>query len=550
MLIGPLYSVVAICLTIAGWLASNVFLTLLLTWSAAAFLAVSVAYWRNQPRLFRKRQTGQLPRLIQYFFAPFFACSHLYNRWARQRDTMPPVQQVAAGLYVGARLTDRDIPDLHARGIKGILDVTAEFESLNRFTQSHTISYLSVPVLDHAYPSRSQLMRALQWLHHQRQHHRDVVIHCALGRGRSVMVTAAYLWALSPSKQLDDVLNDIKAIRPKAHLNRRQRRALLRFQQEGTLRLERPIAWIIANPAAGGKKWRKYSDYIQTYLSEGYRLVVHQTRHNRRSYQLACRAISQHADIVIAAGGDGTINAVARALINTATPLGILPLGTANALCHALWGIKTKLLNIDAACDVILDGSPRIIDTARCNGKTVLLVVGIGFEQQMIRHAARAQKNQFGQWAYLQGLLGAVSRNQTIDLRVSFEDQAPQPIRTTSMVIANAAPMTTLLAQGRGQPNYIDGHLDVTWLTPSMSKADTALSLAELALASLFETRLGRFTHYQQATHVSLHASRPIDYVIDGELYHDRKLDIRAQPQSLSILSPPWADDDESDDKS
>ncbi|OOE35344.1 hypothetical protein BZG05_04735 [Salinivibrio kushneri] len=533
---GPFYSLVAACLFTASWWMPNLLLSLLFAWCAAAFFAVSIAYWRNQPRLFRKRQSGQLPRISQWMFAPFFAFTHLYNRWARKRDITPPVQQVAPGLYVGARLTDKDIPDLQAQGIDGILDVTAEFESIDRFTQSQAVSYLSVPVLDHAYPSRSQLMRALQWLHQQRQAEHKVVVHCALGRGRSVMVVAAYLWALSPQKTLDEMLDAIKTIRPKAH-----------FQQSGALRLARPIAWIIANPAAGGKKWRKHRDYIQSYLGDGYRLVVHQTRHNRRSYQLACRAVSQQADVVIAAGGDGTVNAVARALINTSTPLGVLPLGTANALCHALWGIKTKLLNIDAACDVILDGTPKTIDTARCNGKVALLVVGVGFEQQMIRHAAREQKNQLGQWAYLQGLLGAASQNQAIDLTVQFDQHAPQLIRTTSMVVANAAPMTTLLAQGQGQPNYADGKLDVTWLTASSTKTDTALSLIELALASLFETRLGRFTHHQQVTRVSIRAASSIDYVIDGELYRDRKLTIDAQPQSLAILSPSLPDAHQTD---
>ncbi|WP_446893576.1 dual specificity protein phosphatase family protein, partial [Acinetobacter sp. NS4_7] len=84
------------------------------------------------------------------------------------------------------------------------------FESLNSFSETREISYLSVPVLDHAYPSRSQLMRALQWIHQQRMRGETVVVHCALGRGRSVMVAAAYLWALEPDKNLNSVLNSIR----------------------------------------------------------------------------------------------------------------------------------------------------------------------------------------------------------------------------------------------------------------------------------------------------------------------------------------------------
>ncbi|QIR07752.1 diacylglycerol kinase family protein [Salinivibrio costicola] len=544
MIVGPLYALIGAALVLVTvwtpWLALDV----LLLWSGIAFIAVSFAYWRNQPRLFRKRYTGQLPTLIHGLFAPFFVCTHLYNRWARHRDTEPAIQKIASGLYVGARLTRHDLNYIQTQGIGGILDVTAEFESLTSFSETREISYLSVPVLDHAYPSRSQLMRALQWIHQQRMRGETVVVHCALGRGRSVMVAAAYLWALEPDKNLNSVLNSIRSVRPKAQLNRRQFRALSRFQQDGALRLDRPIAWIIANPAAGGGKWQKHKQYIQDYLGEDYRVVVHHTRHNRRTYQLACRAVAHHADVVIAAGGDGTVNAVARALVNTDTPLGVLPLGTANALCHALWGIKSKFLSIDAACEVILDGIPNRIDTARCNGRIALLVVGVGFEQQMIRYAAREQKNQSGQWAYLQGLLGAANQNTKMTLSIRIDKQPSQTIETTSMVIANAAPMTTLLAQGRGQPNHADGKLDVTWLTPSATKTGTVLSLAELALTSLLDTPVGRFTHHQQATHVAVRFPHTTDYVIDGEIYRDRKLDIRIQPRSLSILSPAVEDEE------
>jgi diacylglycerol kinase family enzyme len=493
VIVGPLYALIGAALVLVTvwtpWLALDV----LLLWSGIAFIAVSFAYWRIQPRHFRKRYTGQLPTLIHGLFAPFFVFTHLYNRWARHRDTEPAIQKIASGLYVGARLTRHDLNYIQTQGIGGILDVTAEFESLNSFSETREISYLSVPVLDHAYPSRSQLMRALQWIHQQRMRGETVVVHCALGRGRSVMVAAAYLWALEPDKNLNSVLNSIRSIRPKAQLNRRQFRALSRFQQDGALRLDRPIAWIIANPAAGG---------------------------------------------------DGTVNAVARALVNTDTPLGVLPLGTANALCHALWGIKSKFLSIDAACEVILDGIPNRIDTARCNGRIALLVVGVGFEQQMIRYAAREQKNQSGQWAYLQGLLGAANQNTKMTLSIRIDKQPSQTIETTSMVIANAAPMTTLLAQGRGQPNHADGKLDVTWLTPSATKTGAVLSLAELALTSLLDTPVGRFTHHQQATHVAVRFPHTTDYVIDGEIYRDRKLDIRIQPRSLSILSPAVEDEE------
>ena len=95
--------------------------------------------------------------------------------------------------------------------INAVLDVTAEFDALDWSAERAEVNYLNVPVLDHLAPSHEQIHQALQWIHEQQRQGHNVLIHCALGRGRSVFMAAAYLLAHSNTKNIDDVMKKFKA---------------------------------------------------------------------------------------------------------------------------------------------------------------------------------------------------------------------------------------------------------------------------------------------------------------------------------------------------
>jgi diacylglycerol kinase family enzyme len=119
-------------------------------------------------------------------------------------------------------------------------------------------------------------------------------------------------------------------------------------------------------------------------LSAYYNLTVLITSKEANGIVLAQQAMADSPHLIIACGGDGTVAEVASVLVNTDCKLGIIPLGTANALAHVLMGIKSKLIPVEMACDLIIDGQTQRMDTAYCNGELMLLLAGIGFEQAMI----------------------------------------------------------------------------------------------------------------------------------------------------------------------
>ncbi|NIY81835.1 diacylglycerol kinase family protein [Vibrio hepatarius] len=511
---------------------------ILMLWTTISLALVALAYYKNNGRIFRKRSDGTIPKAVRVLFWPFMLGVYTYNRVICSITSLPSIQKIESGLFLAARLTPADVESLHEHEIDAVLDVTAEFESLNVSLVGEGIEYLNVPVLDHAYPDFPTLLKAVRWIESQRKNNRSVVVHCALGRGRSVMIMVAYLLARDPDKSIVEVMEQIQSIRHRARLNSSQYKALQEYIANQEFGLAKPQIVIIANPVSGGGKWPENKADILTALSPYFTVEVKETTEEITAEQLAKQALAQQTDMIIAAGGDGTVNEVAAEIVGSNIRFAILPCGTANALCHAMWGIRSKFTPITMACDAIIHGDTRMIDVAQCNDQIALLIVAVGFEQQMIEFANRDEKNNDGQGAYLKGFLNAVTSGEVLSLYVRFDDQDEQMIDTHSMVIANAAPFSTLLAQGSGEPDINDGKLDVTWIPEAELPGMHVLSLTELVLSGFTSEKIGGFTEHKQVQSVHIHHPDGLKYVIDGELFESERLQIKVKPDALSVMSP------------
>lgn len=505
-------------------------------WIAFSLIAVSSAYLLNYPSLFRKRENGSIPIYIRWIFVPFLFGSWLYNEYARRTDKVPPLQKIEPQLFLACRMSGQHVDLLNNNNIDAILDVTAEFDGLDWTAYQEDFRYLNIPVLDHTSPTHEQLVMAINWLDQQIADGKNVVVHCALGRGRSVLVVAAFLLSKNASLSVDQVLQKINSIRQTARLNKRQLAALTKVKEGGLLSLQKKLT-LVVNPVSGGGKWNEYKEDILSRLNEKFSVKVKQTTPEVNGTTLAEQASVDGADIIVACGGDGTLTEVASALVNTNITMGIIPLGTANALSQVLYGYLSKVTPIDIACDTIINGNVHAIDTARCNDKVMLLVAAIGFEEKMISSADREEKNVGGQFAYLKGLWNAISNNADLTFSISIDNEKDEVLTTPSLVVANAAPMTTALAQGSTEPDVTDGKLDITWLEPQPSPDRQFLSLAELVLRpDKSKIESNRIRHAQAST-ITLKFDKTTSYAIDGEIYEDDKLVIEIHPGSLNVFA-------------
>lgn len=134
-------------------------------------------------------------------------------------------------------------------------------------------------------------------------------------------------------------------------------------------------------------------------------------------------------DLVILAGGDGTLNAAAEALLETGRPLGILPLGTGNDLARTL----SIPLDLRAACDVLLEGRLHAIDLGRVNGKLFFNVASLGLSVEVARRLTPVYKRRWGVFAYALACWQAIRNFHAFRAQICCDGQT---VRLKSVQIA------------------------------------------------------------------------------------------------------------------
>lgn len=520
-----------------AWYLPTLILTLLFSWVALSLAIVSLAYLIDIPSIFRKNNDGKIVWWIRWAFIPFLLGVKAYNAWERKHDKVPPIQKITDNLYLSRRLLSTDLDYLKSQDIDCIVDVTAEFAGLESAMTDKYFDYLTIPVLDHKTPSLHKLRHALYWIDTQVTQSRSVVIHCALGRGRSVFVMAAYLLSRDPELTVDQALKRINSIRSSARLNKMQYKVLDTISKKKQLQLPKPT-WMIVNPVSGGGKWEKNQQQLIRELTTQHRLQIEKTTPDITAAMLTQKAKKAKVDNLIVCGGDGTVTEVASQIIESDVVLGIVPFGTANALSHVLYGIEVKLSPVETACTAILSGNIRDIDTAKCNDNLMLLAMGIGFEQQMIESANRDNKNKHGQLAYLTGFFNAVAGDESQQLNVQVDDKPIQQLDIQSLVVANTAPFSTMLAHGGETPEPDDGKLHMTYLDQTDSIAERVIALSDLALSSLGMQDNASLFEYESGNRIEISADKTIDYVVDGEMFSANRLIINVLPSSLKVRIP------------
>ena len=152
----------------------------------------------------------------------------------------------------------------------------------------------------------------------------------------------------------------------------------------------------IINPIAGGKNKNHFSKVIASHLNTSkfeYELI--QTESEKHAYELTKTAILNGAEVIVAVGGDGTINEIASALIGSTGTLAIIPYGSGNGLARSL---KIPMNTIQAV-KLINQFKTAKIDAAKLNEHYFFNMSGMGFDAH-ISHVFAKDKNR--------GLLGYV----------------------------------------------------------------------------------------------------------------------------------------------
>jgi len=264
--------------------------------------------------------------------------------------------------------------------------------------------------------------------------------------------------------------------------------------------------------------------------SYGIEPEVYHTTPEDTGQALSTRAAADHAEVVIAAGGDGTIHAVAKGLIGTQSALGIIPTGTMNNLARSLSIPET----VEAACAVIAQGETRPIDVGEANGNTFFEVAGIGLEARLF--PAGEELKTPGLLSTLRGVirgLGILFTFRPPKLSISFDEHRRRPYQAIQVTICNA-PFYGPHFQVASNVLMDDGLLDVV-VYKNFSKLEFirhGISITQ-----------GRRVYQPKITHrkvksLRINTEQPIEVMVDGEIQGQTPAVVRAIPAALGVRVP------------
>ena len=263
---------------------------------------------------------------------------------------------------------------------------------------------------------------------------------------------------------------------------------------------------LIMNPKARSEKADGARRFIMDHAG---RFAIYASNSAEEAEELAAAIAAAGEPVVIAAGGDGTLNAVVKGLAGKKTALGILPTGTMNVFAREL-GLPVDQLKL--AFEVIDKGNQVDVDLFAMNGSPFVQMAGVGFDAQVIEETKWEAKKALGPLAYLisaMKVLGDKPPKMTVHYDEGHVEEG------VAVLVGNGS-----LYGGQvrlfGKANNADDLLDVLVFKEAGYKV-VADSLAGLARGG-FDEKMDTVA-YHQSSGLRVECDREIPVEVDGELW-------------------------------
>lgn len=283
------------------------------------------------------------------------------------------------------------------------------------------------------------------------------------------------------------------------------------------------------------------------------RVFWYETSEDDPGREAARRAVEAGAAVVLAAGGDGTIRAVAEHLAESGADadLGIVPLGTGNLLARNL---GVPLGDLAAAFEWALTGEGRLIDIGwaklsfegATERRAFAVMAGFGIDAHMITETDDDIKDRAGWLAYVESLGRALSASEVIDIRLSGQNLEPSDEQAHTLLIGNCGSLQggmTLLPDA--DPS--DGELDLLVLSADSIPgwADTMRNLVwDNGLRRLLspsssdedQAKSSDSATHRRITELTVELDEPRVFEVDGDaLGETSRVEISVQPGAVQV---------------
>lgn len=288
---------------------------------------------------------------------------------------------------------------------------------------------------------------------------------------------------------------------------------------------------LIFNPFARSSRAGRLREQLRR-LTSGCHMLP--TRGPGDASARAAEAARAGSRVVIATGGDGTINEVINGLVGTGVTLGILPTGTANVLAREL-GIP---LDLKGAWEVVRAGHTTTVDLVRVEyqgeagpaARHLVQLGGIGLDAHIVRNVTRGAKNRWGALSYV--LEALKSWNDPLP-EISLELDGSEKVAGSFVLFGNGrfygGPFTVF-----HQASMSDGQLDLC-VFRSHAPLDLLVYL-QAVLRGVHHATPG--IYYRHAREVVVTSPSPVPVEVDGEFVGCLPGRLHVEPAALRILVP------------
>ena len=284
----------------------------------------------------------------------------------------------------------------------------------------------------------------------------------------------------------------------------------------------------VVNPISGTHGKEFILRLIEKELNHSiYDYSIRKTEYAGHASEIAAQAAAEHTDIVVAIGGDGTINEIGRALIHTNTAMGIIPCGSGNGLArHLQISMEPK-----KAIEIINEGIIDVIDYGKINEVPFFCTCGVGFDAFVSLKFAKAGRR--GPLTYLEKTLLESLKYQPETYELETED-GTYKYKAFLIACGNASQYGNN-AYIAPQATLTDGLLDVTILEPF-----TVLDVPSLAF-QLFNKTIDQNSRIKtfRCKNLRIHRSKPGVIHFDGDpMQADENVNIEIIQKGLRVIVP------------
>lgn len=283
----------------------------------------------------------------------------------------------------------------------------------------------------------------------------------------------------------------------------------------------------IVNPISGTQGKKAILKWIDERLDRTlYEYEVVKTEYAGHATEIAANAVKEGIDIVVAIGGDGTINETARSLIHTNTALGIIPCGSGNGLARHL----RIPMDPKAAIDILNENNQIQMDYGKINNIPFFCTCGVGFDAFVSLKFADSGKR--GLLTYLENTLHESLTYQPETYEIENEEGT---VRHKAFLIAcgNASQYGNN-AYITPQASLTDGLMDVTILEPF-----TVLDVPSLSF-QLFNKTIDQNSRIKtmRAKKIKIHRNKSGVFHYDGDpIMGNEDLEVEIVPHGLNVIT-------------